>query len=84
MAESYLESNGQIEIQNTKSKILLELIDNKSNCLENAFVEQLRALLIKINPFVNKIDFSNMCLEGKAPIKFDKISQNQIEDMYVF
>ena len=61
----------------------MQLIDNKSNCLQIRFREHLKDFFNNIKPFLENLDFSNAFEEGKNPINFDLLTQQQIEDVRI-
>ncbi|KAL4471170.1 hypothetical protein ABPG72_019112 [Tetrahymena utriculariae] len=54
---------------------LMQLISNKSNFCSDPFLKQVKDILDKMNPFLEKIQFENLYFQNNQPTQFSK---NQI------
>ncbi|EAS05505.2 hypothetical protein TTHERM_00930860 (macronuclear) [Tetrahymena thermophila SB210] len=76
---SYLDISNISNVNSSSSSDkLMQLISNKSNFCSEQFLKQVKDILDKVNPVLDKIEFENMHSQNYKPIQFSKINLDQI------
>ncbi|KAL4512931.1 hypothetical protein ABPG72_017616 [Tetrahymena utriculariae] len=76
-------NNNESQCQNkiNFSTQIMSLISNKSNFCSSEFLHQIKQQLEKLNPLFEGIPTQNMFIQGKKPIKFNKLTDEKINQI---
>ncbi|EAS03315.2 hypothetical protein TTHERM_01452020 (macronuclear) [Tetrahymena thermophila SB210] len=79
--QNQISDNQQSINNNNNAEKLMQLISNKSNYCNEAFLESARKELTKLNQLLSKIQFDNIFKENKQPIQFSQINDEKLQSI---